>query len=938
MGSFALCKEGNVPKLMLYTNFSMCEIIYETAKIDIFHKKRSNFGAKTVEGRNCKMKKIFGIMLSLLIALELCGMSIYAVENSYTDIRNHWAESSIKRWSEYDIVQGSNGEFDPDGQLTCAQLATILARLLKLPAAPDAGFTDNPSNAWYYDAINRCAAGGILKGNGDGTVTPNAPISRERAMVMLSRALGIEPLDSINLSEFSDATLVSPYAQGYIAALIKAGIVGGVTADRLAPQENNTRAATVTVLDRAISIYANENGKEIDASNAAGIILIVAENVKIINAPNGVKVIVADGADHATVNGISMVGGSSYVVKEKESKPVSGGSGGSTSGGSSSGGNVPSPSYAISNLHFEQSGDDYVLAWNGTGRDSFYYNVYLKLSDDSDWSYKGATQDAKFKMDMLHSSKGVKVEAYINESDETPAAVAENLSLEVNVTQVKSELDTLSAIFTKEKNQYTSAFANLPANKFTVVLLQAGDIVDSYGQIADKTGNVSFLIPSDENDLVENGTYTIYSYDNYVLNGNQLSYTIYQHCEPTYCIPRSYTLSNIRFEKAQNGDEYYLVWDSSVTDGVFYKLYTTNGGTTWSPQGYLYECKEKMQMLFSGNGFRVDLYKIGEDAEPITSAENLNISFDATKVSNNLNNLSVIFRENGNHYNAEFSGLLPETQFAMHINGTDSNHEMFLINSDAQGNATLEINSGFNGLIESGKYTIYSFGNYALDADENRLSYTVYQLCEPTPCNTASHYIRNIQFQQDEDAYELTWYGPQDDQVYYRVSTRSSEEENWVYSGYVSGTTSARKSVRMDRLYDSVGFRIEAYLQNGETSSLVASVENENLSCTTTHSSTPKGNLSVAFEKVVDHYTIRLSGLESDENILLHITNPAVTYQFETFHIQADAQGCAFIESQDDNDLIEHGVYIVYMCSGYVLNGNQLSYNVYEYCNPTPCT
>ena len=28
MGSFALCKEGNVPKLMLYTNFSMCEIIY----------------------------------------------------------------------------------------------------------------------------------------------------------------------------------------------------------------------------------------------------------------------------------------------------------------------------------------------------------------------------------------------------------------------------------------------------------------------------------------------------------------------------------------------------------------------------------------------------------------------------------------------------------------------------------------------------------------------------------------------------------------------------------------------------------------------------------------------------------------------------------------------------------------------------------------------
>ena len=483
------------------------------------------------------MKKVFGIMLSLLIALELCGMSIYAIENSYTDIKNHWAESSIKRWSEYDIVQGSNGEFEPNGQLTCAQLATILTRLLKLPAAPDAGFTDNPYNAWYYDAINRCAAGGILKGNGDGTVTPNAPISRERAMVMLSRALGIEALDSsTNLSEFSDAALVSPYAQGYIAALIEAGIVGGVTADCLAPQENITRAVTVTVLDRAISIYANENGKEIDASNAAGIILIAAENVKVINAPSGVSVIVAEGVDHATVNGVSVVGGSSYVVKEKESKPVSGGSGGSTSGGSSSGGDVPSPSYAISNLHFEQSGDDYVLAWNGTGRDSFYYNVYLKLSEDSDWSYKGATQDAKFKMDMLHSSKGVKVEAYINETDETPVAVAEDLSLEVNVTPVKSEPDNLSATFTKEGNQYSATFTGLPAGKFAVVLFQKGDTVDTPGQTTDEAGNVSFLIPSDENDLIENGTYMIYSYDNYVLNGNQLSYTVYQHCEPTGCI------------------------------------------------------------------------------------------------------------------------------------------------------------------------------------------------------------------------------------------------------------------------------------------------------------------------------------------------------------------------------------------------------------------
>ena len=73
---------------------------------------------------------------------------------SYADTNGHWAESSIERWSAYGIIQGSNGQFDPNGQLTCARLATILAEpLLKLPAAKDAGFTDNTADAWYYDAI-----------------------------------------------------------------------------------------------------------------------------------------------------------------------------------------------------------------------------------------------------------------------------------------------------------------------------------------------------------------------------------------------------------------------------------------------------------------------------------------------------------------------------------------------------------------------------------------------------------------------------------------------------------------------------------------------------------------------------------------------------------------------------------------------------------------
>lgn len=274
-------------------------------------------------------RKILSLILVFAMTVSLLTVGTGAVEPTYGDTAGHWAESSIERWSAYGIIQGSNGLFDPNGQLTCAQLATILAKLLKLPAAKDAGFTDNTADAWYYDAINRCAAAGILNGNGDGTVTPEAPITRERAMVMLARALGIEPIRKPDLTKYTDAAQVSAYAQGYVAALIEAGIVGGVTADELAPQDNINRASTVTILDRAISTYADEAGATVKA-DGKGLVLVVAENVKITNAPEGTKIVVADGATGLTVNGKSVSDDQTYIVPKTTT-----GSGSSSGGGHS---------------------------------------------------------------------------------------------------------------------------------------------------------------------------------------------------------------------------------------------------------------------------------------------------------------------------------------------------------------------------------------------------------------------------------------------------------------------------------------------------------------------------------------------------------------------------------------------------------------------------
>ena len=267
-------------------------------------------------------RKLLSIFLAFAMSVSLLTVGASAVEPTYGDIAGHWAEASIDRWSGHGIIQGNNGKFNPNGQLTCAHFAAILARLLKLPAAKDAGFSDNTPDAWHYDAINRCAAAGILKGNLNGTVTPNAPITRERAMVMLGRALGIEPIENPDLTQFTDGAQVASYARGMLAALIRAGIVGGVTADQLAPQNNITRAATVTILDRAIGTYADKAGETVNA-DGKGIVLVVADDVTVTGEVN--KLLVPANDIEVTVKGskniddITVSGDNSKVILDNAS-------------------------------------------------------------------------------------------------------------------------------------------------------------------------------------------------------------------------------------------------------------------------------------------------------------------------------------------------------------------------------------------------------------------------------------------------------------------------------------------------------------------------------------------------------------------------------------------------------------------------------------------
>ena len=265
-------------------------------------------------------RRIISLFVALCLIAALLPMSVLAA--SYPDTDGHWAESSIDRWSNAAVVQGTDGEFRPDLSITRAQIAAIFARLLRLPGASPAEYHDLTADAWYADAVSRCAAAGILTGYPDGTFRPNDPVTREQACAMLARALGISEARRAGLSDFPDAADTGDWARGYVAAMLNRGILTGLSG-KLAPKAPVTRAQFVTMLDRAIAIYADEDGATVKADDVDGIIVVVAEDVQIKNAPAGTKVVAAASAKSLKVNGKSVDANDIHIVPETAERPKS---------------------------------------------------------------------------------------------------------------------------------------------------------------------------------------------------------------------------------------------------------------------------------------------------------------------------------------------------------------------------------------------------------------------------------------------------------------------------------------------------------------------------------------------------------------------------------------------------------------------------------------
>ncbi|MBD2862549.1 S-layer homology domain-containing protein [Paenibacillus oceani] len=180
---------------------------------------------------------------------------------TFGDMEGHWAKAAVTDMASRFVVNGkSASSFAPDAVITRAEFAAIVVRALGLSDTGEtAAFQDVSDKDWYAGSAAKAKEYGLIDGYEDGTFRPDRSITRQEAIVILSRAMKLAGLEtSVSagqadavLAAFADRQELADWAKEAAAAMVRGGLVAG-DGTGLTPSADITRAETTTMVQRVL--------------------------------------------------------------------------------------------------------------------------------------------------------------------------------------------------------------------------------------------------------------------------------------------------------------------------------------------------------------------------------------------------------------------------------------------------------------------------------------------------------------------------------------------------------------------------------------------------------------------------------------------------------------------------------------------------------------
>ncbi len=180
-------------------------------------------------------------------------------KSPFVDTEGHWGSTYLTSLYYQGILTGVTVDGKlyayPDRGVTREEFAVLLSRYMGINtadyAAVEVPFADmDQVDSWAADAVRAMYALGIVGGstvNGQQVFNPDGTLTRAEAVTMLGRMQTYEGVTPADLSGFSDAASVPPYAVEHFQTMVALGVIGG-SDGKLDPNGTMTRAAVCKVL------------------------------------------------------------------------------------------------------------------------------------------------------------------------------------------------------------------------------------------------------------------------------------------------------------------------------------------------------------------------------------------------------------------------------------------------------------------------------------------------------------------------------------------------------------------------------------------------------------------------------------------------------------------------------------------------------------------
>lgn len=158
------------------------------------------------------------------------------------------------------VVGYPNGEVKPTGNITRAEVATIVFRLLtddtrRQVWSQTNSYSDVQASSWYNNAVSTMTNAGVLTGYEDGTFKPDAPITRAEFATIMARFIGGRYSGG---EWFSDVS--GHWASEYINRAKVTGWVNGYEDNSFRPDIAINRAEAMTLINNALNRHVSIEG------------------------------------------------------------------------------------------------------------------------------------------------------------------------------------------------------------------------------------------------------------------------------------------------------------------------------------------------------------------------------------------------------------------------------------------------------------------------------------------------------------------------------------------------------------------------------------------------------------------------------------------------------------------------------------------------------